>query len=216
MISLESMCPFLHHLKHQCPHKMEQRRKILERILDIDFWFYPFFVFWPCFQLRNFQTANFEKEARTKYPSRYWLIISTVWSKKVIERILETRNIGLQHMFKCKESETLNLTIPTPWSLSFSRFLRIWKSWTPDGYFGLNSVWDLKNMIIMRLYFQILEISISFNFLPDFLSKFRILVIFGRRSGTKSKKNQILQIWHYNIFFFFPFFLFSLLFLPGE
>ena len=42
--------------------------------------------------------------------------MSTVLSREVIEPILETRKVGLQHMLKGKKSETLALT-PPPYRL---------------------------------------------------------------------------------------------------
>ena len=38
--------------------------------------------------------------------------MSTVLSRELIEPILETRKVGLQHMLKGKKSETLTLTPP--------------------------------------------------------------------------------------------------------
>ena len=43
--------------------------------------------------------------------------MSTVLSREVIEPILETRKVGLQHMLKGKKSETLTLT-PPPYRLN--------------------------------------------------------------------------------------------------
>ena len=48
--------------------------------------------------------------------------MSTVLSREVIEPILETRKVGLQHMLKGKKSETLTLTPHLPIALNWLTF----------------------------------------------------------------------------------------------